>query len=108
MKACVWAVVAAAVVSSAGLTWFVSGPVAAQVKATGPRTGWEYKVVVGEPAKLEEALSKLGESGWELTHMSGGTPYVSDSQATAPNAAGVRTINTVRFTPQLDYLRRPR
>jgi hypothetical protein len=36
-------------------------------KAARPVVKWEYKVVniEGDPTKMEDALNKLGEQGWE-------------------------------------------
>ena len=89
----------------------VFSSVGAQEKKVEPRRiTWEYKVVVvtGEPEskKIEEALSKLVEEGWELTNVVGGQPYISVSRSDKQGATGTRTDNTVAYSHLVHYFRR--
>jgi hypothetical protein len=79
---------AVAVFGSLAVIWTVFGPVAAQDKKdvpAPPAAKWEYKVIRPEPNrrsiaedKMEAALNKLGEEGWECVgtvgEVTGGEP----------------------------------
>jgi hypothetical protein len=99
--------IAGVAVAGTVLVWCVFPVATAQEKPARPAVvKWEYKVLStagggnADSKKIEEEIAKLADEGWELTHVTGGVPYVTSSSNEVAGP-GRRVNNMVSFTPLL-------
>ena len=85
----------------------ISGPFTRTDKGRSDGLKWEFRNFDYGQQVIAGSLEDLGRNGWEVYAVTGGQPFISASQT--PEGPGDTTIttNTVKFTPNVYYLKRP-